>query len=280
MMDFLLFMDFTSVDAWMALLTLTFLEIVLGIDNIIFISIAANKLPEKEQPCARFIGLGLALVFRIIMLLGLSFLIGLKEPFWSFHSDFISVALNGQAVILFLGGIFLLYKSVAEIHHKLEGDPEDDKVKIKGAGSKLMNVIVQIAMIDMVFSIDSILTAVGLTKHVSIMIAAVIISIAIMLVFAGPVGRFINKHPTIQMLGLAFLLLIGFMLITESAHLSHFKLGDEEVGSIPKGYLYFAIAFSVMVEFLNSKLRKKPVPPVDLRSINEEAQNEGLLDKM
>lgn len=279
-MDFLLFMDFTSFDAWMALLTLTFLEIVLGIDNIIFISIAANKLPENEQPKARIIGLTLALVFRIIMLFGLSYLIGLKEPFWTYESELISVKLNGQAVILFLGGIFLLYKSTAEIHHKLEGDPADNQVKVKGAGSKLMGVIIQIAMIDMVFSIDSILTAVGLTKDVSIMIMAVIISIAIMLLFAGPVGRFINKHPTIQMLGLAFLLLIGFMLITEGAHLSHFSIAGDEVGSIPKGYLYFAIAFSVLVEFLNSKIRKKSVPPVDLRTINEEAKHEGLLDKM
>ncbi len=278
-MNTLLFMDFTSVDTWMAMLTLTFLEIVLGIDNIIFISIAANKLPDNEQPKARYIGLSLALLFRVIMLLGLSFLIGLKATLWSFESTILSVHINGQAIILFLGGLFLLYKSTAEIHHKLEGDPEDDKVKIKSAGSKLVGVVIQIALIDMVFSIDSILTAIGLTKDVSIMIAAVTISIFIMMLFAGPVGRFINNHPTIQMLGLAFLLLIGFMLITESAHLSHFTFNGEEVGAIPKGYLYFAILFSVIVEFLNSRLRKQ-VKPVDLRSINEEAQNEGLLDKM
>ena len=278
-MNTLLFMDFTSIDTWMALLTLTFLEIVLGIDNIIFISIAANKLQMNEQPKARYIGLSLALLFRVIMLLGISFLIGLKATLWSFESKLLTVHVNGQAIILFLGGLFLLYKSTAEIHHKLEGDPEDDKVKIKSAGSKLVSVVIQIALIDMVFSIDSILTAIGLTKDVGIMIAAVTISIFIMMLFAGPVGRFINNHPTIQMLGLAFLLLIGFMLITESAHLSHFAFNGEEVGAIPKGYLYFAILFSVMVEFLNSRLRKK-VKPVDLRSINEEAQNEGLLDKM
>ena len=149
-------MDFTSVDTWMAMLTLTFLEIVLGIDNIIFISIAANKLPDNEQPKARYIGLSLALLFRVIMLLGLSFLIGLKATLWSFESTILSVHINGQAIILFLGGLFLLYKSTAEIHHKLEGDPEDDKVKIKSAGSKLVGVVIQIALIDMVFSIDSI----------------------------------------------------------------------------------------------------------------------------
>lgn len=276
----LLFMDFTSIDAWMAMLTLTFLEIVLGIDNIIFISIAANKLPESEQGKARYIGLSLALVFRIIMLMGITFLIGLKSTLWSFESDLFSFHLNGQSVILFLGGVFLLYKSTSEIHHKLEGDQDDNKVRTVKAGSKLIGIIIQIALIDLVFSVDSILTAIGLTKELGIMIGAVIISIFIMMVFAGPVGRFINKHPTIQMLGLAFLLLIGFMLIVESAHLSKVRIGEEEVGSVPKGYLYFAILFSVLVEFLNSKLRKKPASPVELRSINEEAESEGLLDKM
>lgn len=276
----LLFMDFTSIDAWMAMLTLTFLEIVLGIDNIIFISIAANKLPEHEQGKARYIGLTLALVFRIIMLMGLTFLIGLKSTLWSFDSDLFSFHLNGQSIILFLGGVFLLYKSTSEIHHKLEGDQDDNKVRTVKAGSKLIGIIIQIALIDLVFSVDSILTAIGLTKELGIMIGAVIISIIIMMVFAGPVGRFINKHPTIQMLGLAFLLLIGFMLIVESAHLSQVRIGEEEVGTVPKGYLYFAILFSVLVEFLNSKLRKKPSSTVELRTINEEAENEGLLDKM
>jgi predicted tellurium resistance membrane protein TerC len=210
----------------------------------------------------------------------LSFLVGLKDVLWSFDSSLVTLHLNGQSIILFLGGIFLMYKSTKEIHHKLEGDPEDDKVKIKSTGSKIISVVIQIAIIDLVFSIDSILTAIGLTKELGIMIAAVIVSIFIMMLFAGPVGRFINKHPTIQMLGLSFLLLIGFMLITESAHLSHFAFNGEEVGAIPKAYLYFAILFSVMVEFLNTKLRKKAVPPVDLRSINEEADNEGLLDKL
>lgn len=273
-------MDFTSIDAWMAMLTLTFLEIVLGIDNIIFISIAANKLPEHEQGKARYIGLTLALVFRIIMLMGLTFLIGLKSTLWSFDSDLFSFHLNGQSIILFLGGVFLLYKSTSEIHHKLEGDQDDNKVRTVKAGSKLIGIIIQIALIDLVFSVDSILTAIGLTKELGIMIGAVIISIIIMMVFAGPVGRFINKHPTIQMLGLAFLLLIGFMLIVESAHLSQVRIGEEEVGTVPKGYLYFAILFSVLVEFLNSKLRKKPSSTVELRTINEEAENEGLLDKM
>ncbi len=278
MVPFLLlkFPDLTSPDTLMAILTLTFLEIVLGIDNIIFISIATNKLNLKDQPKARYIGLSLAMIFRILMLLGITFLIGLQSVIASIDLEWMHVGITGQAIILFLGGIFLMYKSTAEIHHKLEGNPENDKVKLKSTGSKLMNVIIQISLIDLIFSIDSILTAIGLTKDVAIMIIAVIISVFIMMMFSGPVGKFINRHPTIQMLGLAFLLLIGFMLITEAAHLSHFKIGESEVGTVPKGYLYFAIAFSVLVEFLNSKLRKKE-KPVELHSYSEEAKEEGLL---
>lgn len=270
------FPDLTSPDTLMAILTLTFLEIVLGIDNIIFISIATNKLKAVDQPKARYIGLSLAMLFRIVMLLGISFLIGLQSVLLSIENSWFHVGVTGQAIILFLGGIFLMYKSTLEIHHKLEGNPENDKVKIKNTGSKLINVIIQISLIDLIFSVDSILTAIGLTKDVGIMIIAVIISVVIMMLFSGPVGKFINRHPTIQMLGLAFLLLIGFMLITEAAHLSHFKVGENEVGTVPKGYLYFAIAFSVMVEFLNSRLRKKE-KPVELHSYSEEAEDEGLL---
>jgi len=278
MMHFLLFKfpDLTSPDTLMAILTLTFLEIVLGIDNIIFISIATNKLRLQDQPKARYIGLSMAMIFRIVMLLGISFLIGLQSVIAIIDLSWLHVGITGQAIILFLGGIFLMYKSTLEIHHKLEGNPDNDKVKLKSTGSKLMNVIIQISLIDLIFSIDSILTAIGLTKDVAIMIIAVIISVLIMMLFSGPVGKFINRHPTIQMLGLAFLLLIGFMLITESAHLSHFKIGENEVGTVPKGYLYFAIAFSVMVEFLNSRLRKKQ-KPVELHSYTEEAEDEGLL---
>ena len=277
-MHFLLFKfpDLTSPDTLMAILTLTFLEIVLGIDNIIFISIATNKLRLQDQPKARYIGLSMAMIFRIVMLLGISFLIGLQSVIAIIDLSWLHVGITGQAIILFLGGIFLMYKSTLEIHHKLEGNPDNDKVKLKSTGSKLMNVIIQISLIDLIFSIDSILTAIGLTKDVAIMIIAVIISVLIMMLFSGPVGKFINRHPTIQMLGLAFLLLIGFMLITESAHLSHFKIGENEVGTVPKGYLYFAIAFSVMVEFLNSRLRKKQ-KPVELHSYTEEAEDEGLL---
>lgn len=271
------FPDLTSPDTIMALLTLTFLEIVLGIDNIIFISIAANKLPLKDQPKARYIGLSFAMIFRILMLLGITWLIGLQAVLMTIENSWMHVGITGQAIILFLGGIFLIYKSTAEIHHKLEGNPENDKVKLKKAGSRLVNVIIQISLIDLIFSVDSILTAIGLTKDVAIMIMAVVVSVFIMMAFSGPVGRFINKHPTIQMLGLAFLLLIGFMLMTEAAHLSHFRVGETEVGTIPKGYLYFAIAFSLLVEFFNSKLRKKN-KPVDLHTYSEEAENEGLLN--
>ena len=269
--------DLTSPDTIMALLTLTFLEIVLGIDNIIFISIATNKLPVKDQAKARYIGLSMAMIFRIVMLLGITFLIGLQSVIFTIESSWMHVGVTGQAIILFLGGVFLLYKSTAEIHHKLEGNPDNDKVKIKRAGNRLVNVIIQISLIDLIFSVDSILTAIGLTKDVAIMIIAVVISVFIMMLFSGPVGRFINKHPTLQMLGLAFLLLIGFMLITEAAHLSHFRVGETEVGTVPKGYLYFAIVFSLLVEFFNSKLRKKE-KPVDLHSYSEEAENEGLLN--
>ncbi|HMR43802.1 MAG TPA: TerC family protein, partial [Saprospiraceae bacterium] len=167
-------------------------------------------------------------------------------------------------------------KSVTEIHHKLEGSSEEESSKANKIGSNLTNVIIQIALINIVFSFDSILTAIGLTKDLSIMIIAVVLSILIMMAFAGPVGRFVNQHPTIQMLGLAFLILIGFMLIAEGAHLAHLVIANQEIGSVPKGYLYFAIAFSLLVEFLNMRLRKKK-EPVQLHGYQEEAMKEGLL---
>ena len=274
--------NLASPDVWMALLTLTFLEIVLGIDNIIFISIAANKLPEHKQKKATNIGLVLAMVLRIILLLGISVLIAMSEPWIEFHGVFAEAAFSGQSLILIAGGIFLLYKSTTEIHHKLEGDPAH---QVGGGGIKnfasLQSVIIQITVINIVFSFDSILTAVGMTTGVKgalvIMIFAVVASVFIMMAFAVPVGRFVNKHPTIQMLGLAFLILIGFMLIAEGAHLGHLKIAGSEVGAVPKGYLYFAIAFSLLVEFLNMRLRKKRVP-VQLHGATEEATQEGLLD--
>lgn len=269
--------DFTAPEVWISLLTLTFLEIVLGVDNIIFITIASNRLPESQKAKARNIGLLLAMAFRVVLLFGISYLIALSKPVIESKGEFFSMALSGQAIILILGGIFLLYKSVSEIHHKLEGHgPEDSLAKNKIANS-LSRVILQITLINIVFSFDSILTAVGLTDNVTIMIIAVVVSVLIMMLFAGPVGSFVNNHPTIQMLGLAFLLLIGFMLIAEGAHLGHVNIAGAEVGAVPKGYLYFAIAFSLLVEFLNLKLRKK-APPVQLHGIGEQAKAEGVFN--
>lgn len=270
--------DFAEPAIWISLLTLTFLEIVLGVDNIIFISILSNKLPEKDQPKARNIGLLLAMAFRVILLFGISYLIAMEAPWFHIDLPYIHGGFSGQSVILVLGGIFLLYKSTSEIHHKLEGHPEAEHNNIAKGRSNLINVIIQIALINIVFSIDSILTAVGLSDSLFIMVLAVVVSVLIMMLFAGPVGSFVNKHPTIQMLGLAFLLLIGFMLIAEGAHLAHLTIAGQEVGAVPKGYLYFAIAFSLLVEFLNIRIRRKQ-QPVQLHGAQEEAQRIGLTDK-
>jgi len=267
--------DFSSPEVWISLLTLTFLEIVLGVDNIIFITIASNRLKEEEKPRARNIGLMLAMIFRVVLLFGISYLIAMSKPVIEFHNELISVALSGQSIILILGGIFLLYKSVSEIHHKLEGHGPEDALEKKSLANSLTRVIIQISLINIVFSFDSILTAVGLTDNVVIMIIAVVCSVLIMMAFAGPIGNFVNKHPTIQMLGLSFLLLIGFMLIAEGAHLGHVSLAGAEIGTVPKGYLYFAIAFSLLVEFLNLRLKKK-APPVQLHGIGEQAKEEGM----
>ncbi len=269
--------DFSSPEIWISLITLIFLEIVLGIDNIIFISIAANRLEEDEQPQARNVGLILAMLFRVLLLFGISYFIAMQNPFWHVSLPFLDAGFTGQSVILILGGIFLLYKSTTEIHHKLEGeDMHKSEVEKRKKKSTLTGVIVQIALINIVFSFDSILTAVGLTSYVIIMIIAVVVSIIIMMLFAGPVGRFVNKHPSIQMLGLAFLILIGFMLIAEGAHLGHLTIAGTEIGSVPKGYLYFAIAFSLFVEFLNLRLRKKQ-EPIQLHGVGEEALHEGII---
>ncbi|UPS90972.1 TerC family protein [Bizionia sp. M204] len=260
MLDFL----FTT-DAIMALLTLTFLEIILGIDNIVFISIAANKLPEDQRAKATNIGLLLAMAQRIILLFFVSFLIGLSKPFYTIDTDWLHVGISWQAIILFVGGLFLIYKSTSEIREKVE-DPGHDEAGVKGKKITTLNqAIVQILIIDFIFSIDSILTAVGMTNglhenhnyNLVLMIIAVVISIGIMIGFANPIRKFIDTHPSVQLLGLAFLILIGFMLITEAAHLSHTELFGKTVGAIPKGYLYFAIAFSIFVEFLNYRIAKK-----------------------
>ena len=261
-----------------SLLTLTFLEIVLGIDNIIFISIAANKLSPNDQPKARNIGLILAMAFRLILLLGISFVISLSKPFTHIDAGWFRAAFTGQSLILFGGGLFLLYKATSEIHHKLEGDDPNELeggTSTKGRAT-VSSVVAQIAITNIVFSIDSILTAIGLTQNVAIMMIAVILSIVIMMFFAGPVGKFVNDHPTIQMLGLAFLIMIGFMLVAEGAHLSEVVFFDQEVGTVPKGYLYFAIAFSLLVEFLNIRLRKTQ-NPVKLRPYEGNPEQDGMI---
>jgi len=272
--------DFASSAVWMSLLTLTFLEIVLGVDNIIFISIASAKLPKEQQAKATNIGLVLAMVMRIVLLFGISVLIAMKDPWFSVDNSFMHAGFSGQSLILIAGGVFLLYKSVTEIHHKLEGEEHNASKNGNKKKYTLTNAIVQITLINIVFSFDSILTAVGMTNGLEgallIMIIAVIVSVVIMMLFAVPVGRFVNEHPTFQMLGLAFLILIGFMLIIEGGHLAHLSILGSEIGAVPKGYLYFAIAFSLTVEFLNMKLRKRQ-KPIQLHGIEEEAKAEGII---
>ncbi len=271
-----MFEHLLSADGLLSLFTLTFLEIVLGIDNIIFISIAANKLTAKDQPKARNIGLILAMLFRIILLFGIGWIISLQKPFYYFDNHWLHVALNGQSVVLFLGGMFLLYKATNEIHHKLEGADDVVGTPAGNAKSQLSSVITQIALINIVFSVDSILTAIGLTHDLPIMIISVILSVGIMMLFGGKVGKFVNEHPSIQMLGLAFLIMIGFMLVAEAAHDSHVTIFGSQVGIVPKGYLYFAIFFSLLVEFLNIRMSKK-TKPVELHDYLDQADDEGLL---
>jgi predicted tellurium resistance membrane protein TerC len=251
---------FLNPSAWIALLTLTFLEIVLGIDNIIFISIATGKLPEEKRKKATQIGLFLAMFLRIALLMGISVLIAMKEAWFTIDFSWFTAQITGQSLILLFGGLFLLYKSTTEIREKIEEKGVEEKQLGKSAAKRFSRVLLQIMLIDLVFSFDSILTAVGMTNGVPgaiyIMVTAVIISVFIMMQFAVPVGIFVNKHPTIQILGLTFLVLIGFMLITEAAHLAHASFFGNHVDVVPKGYLYFAISFSLMVEILNMKMSK------------------------
>jgi predicted tellurium resistance membrane protein TerC len=281
---------FLQANTWIALLTLIFLEIVLGIDNIVFISIVSNKLEEKDRPKARNIGLILAMVFRIALLFGISWVLQLQNVLMHIDTNWLKAGITGQSLIIIAGGLFLLYKSVAEIHQKLEGDENGKSTK---ASSTILNAIIQIVMLDLVFSFDSILTAIGLISFdtppvgfgyfggMAIIIIAIIISIIIMLVFAGPVSKFVNEHPTIQILGLSFLLLIGVMLLAEGSHLAHFEFFGNPVHSIPKGYLYFAIFFSLFVEFLNLKLKKgkKPVQLHNSTIVDEKLKDKKLFDK-
>lgn len=231
---------------WIAFATLTVLELVLGIDNIIFISILSGKLPKEQQPRARFIGLSLALVFRIILLFSLSWVMTLTEPIFTVWGH----PFSGRDLILILGGLFLIAKSTHEIHSSLEGA---EGTAVKKVYASFGAVIVQIGLLDIVFSLDSVITAIGMVNQVWIMIAAVTVSIIAMMLFAGPIGGFVEKHPTIKMLALSFLLMIGFTLVVEGVEIH-----------IPKGYIYFAMAFSVFVEFLNIRLRKKAGRPVEL----------------
>ena len=223
---------------------------------------------------ARTAGIGLALVFRVLMLLGITWIIGFTQPLFTILEH----TVTGRDSVLFLGGLFLLYKSTTEIHHKLDGGGYDEQTAESKKGISLTSAIIQITLINIVFSIDSILTAVGLTNNLKVMIIPVVISILIMMAFAGRVGTFVNRNPSIEMLGLAFLILMGFLLIAEGAHLSHVKIAGAEIGVVPKGYLYFAIAFSLFVEMLNMRLRKKSDDPVELHGIHKEAKEEGIID--
>ncbi|HEY0100839.1 MAG TPA: TerC family protein [Pyrinomonadaceae bacterium] len=233
---------------WIAFLTLTVLELVLGIDNIVFISILAGKLPPEQQARARYIGLGLALMMRVILLFSLTWVIGLTAPLFAVFGQEIS----GRDLVLLLGGLFLLAKSTHEIHGSLEGEEGHKSAKIYPS---FVGVLIQIALLDIVFSLDSVITAVGMVDNLWIMIAAVVVSIIFMMAFAGSIGAFVQKHPTIKMLALSFLILIGVTLIAEGL--------DQH---IPKGYIYFAMAFSVLVEILNLRLRKAKTAPVQLHN--------------
>jgi predicted tellurium resistance membrane protein TerC len=232
--------------AWIAFATLTALELVLGIDNVIFISILVDRLPPAERERARRIGLGMAMFMRIGLLLVLAWIIGLTEPLFTLLSQ----AISGRDLILIAGGLFLLWKSVGEIHQLLEGEQGSASARV---GASFRAVVLQIMVVDLVFSLDSIITAVGMVSEIAVMISAVVASVALMMLFAGAIGRFVSSHPTIKMLALAFLVVVGVVLIAAGF--------DHEV---PKGYVYFAMAFSVGVELLNIRMRKRAAPPVRL----------------
>jgi predicted tellurium resistance membrane protein TerC len=234
-------------ETWIAFLTLVALELVLGVDNVIFISILAGKLPQDEQKKARSTGIMLAVVTRILLLLSLSWIISLTEPLFTIFGFDIS----GRDLVLLVGGLFLIWKSVHEIHQKLEGQEGEASAKVRAA---FWSVIIQIMLLDIVFSLDSVITAVGMVNEVVIMIAAVVIAAVVMVFTSTPLAHFVERHPTIKMLALSFLLLIGFTLIVEGLH-QH----------IPKGYIYFAMGFSVFVEMLNLRIRQTTARPVSLR---------------
>jgi predicted tellurium resistance membrane protein TerC len=250
--------------AWISLVTLTLLEIVLGIDNIIFISILSSKLPQEQQKKARQLGLALAMITRVLLLLSLSWVMSLTSDLFNVGSwvnltdqDWLKkLAISGRDLILIAGGLFLIYKSTHEIHLKLEG--EEDETGTPKVHT-FTGVITQILILDVVFSLDSVITAVGMAEHVEIMIAAVIIAVVVMMISAGAISEFVNKHPTVKMLALSFLLLIGVSLLAEGF--------DQH---IPKGYIYFAMAFSILVEMLNLKMKKTSAKPIELRDTPKE----------
>jgi predicted tellurium resistance membrane protein TerC len=238
---------------WVAFATLTALELVLGIDNIIFISILVDKLPVERREFARRLGLFMAMFMRLGLLLILAWIVGMNAPL--FTVPIVNAEISGRDLVLILGGLFLLWKSVTEIHESLEGAEGKTASAVKATFAA---VIVQIMLIDIVFSLDSIITAVGMVEQIEVMIAAVIVSVALMMMFAGPIGRFVSAHPTIKMLALSFLVVVGVVLIAEG-------FGHH----VPKGYVYSAMAFSVVVEMLNIRMRKRAAKPVELHSAYE-----------
>ncbi|MDH5649546.1 MAG: TerC family protein [Gammaproteobacteria bacterium] len=247
----------TSPEAWVALTTLTALEIVLGIDNIIFITILVGRLPEHQRAFARSVGLGLAMITRLLLLFSIFWVMKLTQPWFNILGN----AISGRDVILIAGGLFLLAKATFEIHNSLEGVEGNGKSVVV---SSLGAMLVQIAILDIVFSLDSVITAVGLVNQVSIMAIAIVLAVGVMLVAAKPIGDFVDEHPTIKMLALSFLILVGVTLVVEGFDVH-----------VPKGYIYFAMAFSVLVEMLNIRMRKRMVEPVRLhRRISENPDGE------
>ena len=238
----------TNPQMWIAFITLVALELILGVDNVIFISILAGKLPEHQQTKARRTGLALALISRLLLLFSLSWLIGLTEPI--INVDSISLHMSGRDLILVIGGFFLVGKATHEIHDKLEGAEGHASAKVQAT---FASVMVQVLLLDVVFSLDSVITAVGMVDEIAIMVAAMLIAAVVMIVSADPIGNFVESHPTVKMLALSFLLLIGFTLIVEGFH-QH----------IPKGYIYFAMGFSVLVEALNLRVKKARRDPITL----------------
>ena len=237
----------TDPQAWVGFATLTVLEIVLGIDNVVFISILASKLPRHQQGKARYIGLSLAMLMRIALLFSISWIIRLTAPLF----EVLGQEISGRDLVLLLGGLFLIGKATHEIHDRLEGEEGKSSTRVPPS---LRAVLIQIVLLDIVFSLDSVITAVGMVDEIGVMVSAVVVAVGFMMLFAKPVSEFVERHPTVKMLALSFLILIGVSLVAESFE-QH----------IPKGYIYFAMAFSVMVEFLNLKAKKPKAEPVQLR---------------